>query len=125
VLQSLSQTLGLVAPSVIAFLAPERDAKHDKRGDRDEGNNPSHLRSPMRVWAIEDNAGFLISCLESWLTGQPDARCLNTLALLRFGEGAPVHKVPANAGTRSRLRSQRYPERPFFNLRRVATLGRR
>jgi hypothetical protein len=68
VLQSLSQTLGLVAPSVNAFLAPESDAKHDQRGDRDECNNPSHLRSPMRVWAIEDNAGFLISCLESWLT---------------------------------------------------------
>jgi hypothetical protein len=58
VLQSLPQTLGLVAPSLIAFEAPERKTKHDKRGDRDECNIPSHLRSHMRVWAIEYNAGF-------------------------------------------------------------------
>jgi hypothetical protein len=63
VLQSLPQALGLVAPSLIAFLAPERKTKHDKRGDREERNNSSHLRPPMRLWAIEDNAGFLISCL--------------------------------------------------------------
>ena len=44
--QSLPQALCLVAPSPVAFSAPEHKAKHGKRGDRDECDNPTHLRPP-------------------------------------------------------------------------------
>jgi hypothetical protein len=46
VLQSLPQTLGLVAPGFIVLRSSEQDAENDKRCDRDDGDNQSHLRSP-------------------------------------------------------------------------------
>jgi hypothetical protein len=67
-LQSLPQPLCLVAPSLVAFSTPEHKAKHGKRGDRDECDNPTHLHPPNGVWVVDANAGLLINCLESWLT---------------------------------------------------------
>jgi hypothetical protein len=70
--ESLSQALGLVAPILFDLWARQDKAKHDKRCDRDEGDNPTHLRSPvMWAWRLEDNAGLLINCSESKLIRRP------------------------------------------------------
>jgi hypothetical protein len=70
--ESLSQALGLVAPILFDLWARQDKAEHDKRCDRDECNNPTHLRSPvMWAWRLEANAGLLINCSESWLIRRP------------------------------------------------------
>jgi hypothetical protein len=66
-LQSLPQTFGLVAPSLIAFEAAKHYAEHDKRGNRDGGCDPNHLRSPSTCRAGTLMQGLLKSCLEGWL----------------------------------------------------------
>ena len=47
VCESLSQAIGLVAPILFDLCARQDKPEHDKRYDRDECNNPTHLRSPV------------------------------------------------------------------------------
>ena len=49
VLQSLPQTFGMVAPSLVALKAPKHYAGDDKRGNRDNCGNPTHPRPPFSV----------------------------------------------------------------------------
>jgi hypothetical protein len=44
---SLPQALGLIAPSPIGRWSPKHDAEEDKRSDRNDGDNQSHLHSPL------------------------------------------------------------------------------
>jgi hypothetical protein len=44
---SLPRALGLIAPSPIGLWSPEHDAEDDKRCDRNDGDNQSHLHSPL------------------------------------------------------------------------------
>jgi hypothetical protein len=90
VLRSLAQTLGLIAPSLIAFSAPHYKADHDGRGDRGECGNPTHLRSPLPVQRLDRlTRAFLMNCLEARLPRRPksvNAEIPRVLSIARLAD---------------------------------------